>query len=85
MATDFTTSLYEQRFVSLTTFKRNGEGVSAPIWIGRDGDGLFVWTRSQATTGGPAYRSFAMTDEFWVRHESNLVRLRQPHGEGVTS
>jgi PPOX class probable F420-dependent enzyme len=38
------TTLGEQRFVSLTTFKRNGEGVSAPMWIGRDGDDLFVWT-----------------------------------------
>lgn len=38
------TTLGEQRFVSLTTFKRSGEGVSAPMWIGRDGDDLFVWT-----------------------------------------
>lgn len=44
MTSDFTTSLGEQRFVALTTFKRNGEGVSAPMWIGRDGAGLFVWT-----------------------------------------
>jgi uncharacterized protein len=36
--------LDEQRFVSLTTFKRNGEGVPAPMWIGRDGADLFVWT-----------------------------------------
>ena len=33
-----------QRFVSLTTFKRSGEGVSTPMWIGRDGVELFVWT-----------------------------------------
>ena len=39
-----TTTLGEQRFVSLTTFKRNGEGVSTPMWIGRDGVDLFVWT-----------------------------------------
>jgi uncharacterized protein len=44
MATDSTNTLSEQPFVSLTTFKRNGEGVSAPMWIGRDGAGLFVWT-----------------------------------------
>ena len=30
--------------MSLTTFKRNGEGVSTPMWIGRDGVDLFVWT-----------------------------------------
>jgi uncharacterized protein len=44
MTSDPTTTLGEQRFVSLTTFKRNGEGVPAPMWIGRDGADLFVWT-----------------------------------------
>jgi uncharacterized protein len=39
-----TRALGEQRFVSLTTFKRDGEGVSTPMWIGRDGADLFVWT-----------------------------------------
>ncbi|OBJ49278.1 PPOX class F420-dependent oxidoreductase [Mycobacterium sp. 1423905.2] len=37
-------ALGDQRFVSLTTFKRNGEGVATPMWIGRDGDDVFVWT-----------------------------------------
>jgi hypothetical protein len=36
--------LGDKRFVSLTTFKRSGEGVSTPMWIGRDGVDLFVWT-----------------------------------------
>jgi PPOX class probable F420-dependent enzyme len=44
MASDPTTSLSEHRFVSLTTFKRSGEGVSTPMWIGRDGVDLFGWT-----------------------------------------
>jgi uncharacterized protein len=44
MTSDATTTLSEQRFVSLTTFKRNGEAVSAPMWIGRDGAGVFIWT-----------------------------------------
>ena len=44
MTSDSMTPLSEQRFVSLTTFKRNGEGVSAPMWIGRDGADLFIWT-----------------------------------------
>jgi len=44
MTSESTTTLSEQRFVSLTTFKRNGEGVSAPMWIGRDGADLFIWT-----------------------------------------
>ena len=44
MTSDPTTTLTEQRFVSLTTFKRNGEAVSTPMWIGRDGPDLFIWT-----------------------------------------
>ena len=44
MTSDPTAALGEQRFVSLTTYKRNGEGVAAPMWIGRDGADLFVWT-----------------------------------------
>jgi len=44
MTSDPTTTLGEQRFVSLTTFKRNGEGVPGAMWIGRDGADLFVWT-----------------------------------------
>jgi len=44
MTSDPTTALTEQRFVSLTTFKRNGEAVSTPMWIGRDGRDLFIWT-----------------------------------------
>ena|ERR1700761_6352375 len=44
MANDPISTLEDQHFVSLTTFKRNGEGVSAPMWIGRDGADLFVWT-----------------------------------------
>src|ERR1700761_7452395 len=44
MANDPISTLEDQHFVSLTTFKRNGEGVSTPMWIGRDGADLFVWT-----------------------------------------
>jgi PPOX class probable F420-dependent enzyme len=45
---DQTGALGEQRFVSLTTFKRSGEGVSTPMWIGRDGADLFVWTPAES-------------------------------------
>jgi uncharacterized protein len=44
MTDDPTTALGDARFVSLTTFKRNGEAVASPMWIGRDGADLFVWT-----------------------------------------
>ena len=36
--------LAEQRFVSLTTFRRTGEAVSTPVWVARDGDALVVTT-----------------------------------------
>jgi uncharacterized protein len=36
--------LAAQKFVSLTTYKKNGDAVATPMWVGRDGDHLFVWT-----------------------------------------
>ena len=38
------TALGHERFVSLTTFRRNGEGVATPVWVARDGDALVVIT-----------------------------------------
>ena len=43
MSGDFR-ALAGEKFVSLTTFKRNGDGVAAPVWIVADGDLLVVWT-----------------------------------------
>lgn len=37
-------ALGEQRFVSLTTFRRSGQPVSTPVWVARDGDVLLVTT-----------------------------------------
>jgi uncharacterized protein len=37
-------ALAAQRFVSLTTYRNNGEQVATPVWIGRDGDAVFVMT-----------------------------------------
>jgi PPOX class probable F420-dependent enzyme len=36
--------LAAQKFVSLTTYKKNGDALATPMWVGRDGDHLFVWT-----------------------------------------
>jgi len=36
--------LADARFVSLTTFRRSGEAVSTPVWVGRDGASLVVLT-----------------------------------------
>ena len=37
-------ALADERFVSLTTFRKSGEAVSTPVWIARDGDALIVTT-----------------------------------------
>ena len=45
MRTDTTLEdLADEKFVSLTTFRKNGAGVATPVWIGRDGDALVVTT-----------------------------------------
>ena len=45
MPTDITLDdLADEKFVSLTTFRKNGVGVPTPVWIGRDGDALVVTT-----------------------------------------
>ena len=37
--------LADERFVSLTTHRRSGEGVPTPVWVVPDGvDGAAVWT-----------------------------------------
>ena len=42
--TDAVQALGAEKFVSLTTYKKDGAAVATPMWIGRDGDHLFVWT-----------------------------------------
>ncbi|SMH28558.1 hypothetical protein SAMN06295885_0204 [Rathayibacter oskolensis] len=37
-------ALADESFVSLTTFRRSGVGVSTPVWISRDGTELIVTT-----------------------------------------
>lgn len=34
----------DEKFVSLTTFKRNGDAIASPMWIARDGGHLVIWT-----------------------------------------
>ncbi len=41
---DALSALGAEKCVSLTTFKKDGGAVATPMWIGRDGDHLFVWT-----------------------------------------
>lgn len=36
------------RYVSLTTFRRNGTGVATPVWYAVEGDQLYAWTRTDS-------------------------------------
>lgn len=38
-----------QQFMSLTTFRKNGDGVSTPVWFAEKGGKLYVYT--QASSG----------------------------------
>jgi PPOX class probable F420-dependent enzyme len=40
--------LRNEKFVSLTTFKRNGDAVASPMWIVGEGEQLWAWTPSDA-------------------------------------
>ena len=42
------TTLEDNAFVSLTTFRKNGERISSPVWIARDGDTLIVLTPEES-------------------------------------
>ncbi|MFI6698269.1 PPOX class F420-dependent oxidoreductase [Streptomyces sp. NPDC050509] len=40
--------LSRSRYVSLTTYRKDGTGVATPVWHAVDGGVLFVWTRSDS-------------------------------------
>lgn len=40
--------LGKARYVSLTTFRKDGTPVATPVWAVSDGTELYVWTRSDA-------------------------------------
>lgn len=47
MNTD-TDRLTRGKYLLVTTFRRDGTPVPTPVWVGRDGDDVIVWTRSDA-------------------------------------
>lgn len=47
MAADLDT-LGSAEYVALTTFRKDGTAVPTPVWVARSGDGLVVWTVSDA-------------------------------------
>ena len=39
-------AIHHQKYISLTTFRKNGKGVPTPVWFGEDDGKLYVMTRS---------------------------------------
>jgi PPOX class probable F420-dependent enzyme len=35
-----------QKYISLTTFRKNGVGVATPVWFGEENEKLYIMTRS---------------------------------------
>jgi uncharacterized protein len=46
MAGQIPAAIRDQKYISLTTFRKNGTGVSTPVWFGVENDKLYVMTRS---------------------------------------
>jgi PPOX class probable F420-dependent enzyme len=36
------------KYLSLTTFKRDGTAVATPVWVAAEGDRLLVWTQADS-------------------------------------
>jgi PPOX class probable F420-dependent enzyme len=46
MANPIPSAIHGQKYISLKTFRKNGEGVATPVWFGEETDKLYVMTRS---------------------------------------
>jgi uncharacterized protein len=59
----------KQQYLTLETFRKNGQGVKTPVWFAQDGDALLVWTEASS---GKAKR---------IRREG-LIRVAPSTGAG---
>src|SRR5580700_3766430 len=46
MSSQVPTPIQSQKYISLTTFRKNGAGVATPVWFGEEDGKLYVMTRS---------------------------------------
>jgi len=46
MSSEVPSVIRGQKYISLTTFRKNGDTIAIPVWFGEDGDKLYVMTRS---------------------------------------
>ena len=45
MSNQIPSVIHDQKYISLTTFRKSGAGVPTPVWFGEDDGKLFVMTR----------------------------------------
>ncbi len=45
MPAEIPSAIRGQKYIALTTFRKNGDAVATPVWFGEDGDKLCVMTR----------------------------------------
>ena len=48
MGTSNVENLGKAKYVSVKTFRKDGDGVPTPVWIARDGDQLVLWSVTDA-------------------------------------
>jgi hypothetical protein len=41
-------SFAKQKYLTIETFRKNGQGVKTPVWFAQDGDTLHVWTSADS-------------------------------------
>jgi PPOX class probable F420-dependent enzyme len=46
MSSQVPTPIQGRKYISLTTFRKNGAGVATPVWFGEQDGNLYVMTRS---------------------------------------
>ncbi|MGW7413128.1 PPOX class F420-dependent oxidoreductase [Streptomyces sp. NPDC054863] len=45
---DLRSAFAQTRYVSLTTFRKDGTPVATPVWVAGDGSALYVWTNADS-------------------------------------
>ncbi|MFD2418688.1 PPOX class F420-dependent oxidoreductase [Amycolatopsis pigmentata] len=66
-----------ERYVVLTTYRRNGDPVETPVWVAGEGGELVVWTERQSGKVKRIRRDPA------VRVQAGDLRGRSKHGAAV--
>ncbi|WP_420628671.1 PPOX class F420-dependent oxidoreductase [Candidatus Leptofilum sp.] len=64
--------LRKEQYISLETFRKNGQGVKTPVWVVSEGHKLYVWTQG---------------DSWKVKriHNNSQVRLAKSDARGNVS